>query len=68
MTLSEYLREHGLTAARFAEEIGVSQQAVQRYAQGLRVPRKAIMHRIEEATGGAVQAQDFYNQRTRDAA
>ena len=68
MTLSDYLRDHDLTAARFAEKIGVSQQAVQRYARGTRMPRPPIMARIEEATGGAVQAQDFYGLRARDAA
>ena len=59
MTLTEYLAQQDLDAGRFAEKIGVSGEAVRRYALGRRTPRPAIMRRIVEATGGAVQPNDF---------
>lgn len=62
MTLTEYLAQQELDAARFAEKIGVSGEAVRRYARGERFPRKAIMRRIVEVTGGAVGPQDFLYQ------
>ena len=60
MILIEYLRQNDLTMARFAELIGVSTSAAQRYAARERIPRATIMRRIVEATDGAVQPQDFY--------
>ena len=71
MTLSQYLSQHGFSAARFAERIGVSAEAVRRYISGERTPRPAIMHRIMAATGSAVTPNDFHNPPTepdRDAA
>ena len=62
MTLTEYLEQQELDAARFAERIGVSGEAVRRYARGERFPRKAIMRRIVEATGAPVGPQDFLDQ------
>ena len=62
MTLSQYLQQHDLTAARFAEKIGVTGESVRRYAAGERVPRPEIMNRIVEATDGTVQHRDFYSQ------
>lgn len=61
MTLIDYLRTNGLTYTAFAGEVGVSVEAVRRYARGKRLPRPAIMERIVEATDGAVTVQDFYN-------
>lgn len=49
-----YLREEGETFASFGERIGISAQAVHRYAVGERVPRPKIMRAIIEATGGRV--------------
>lgn len=60
MTLSDYLETHDLNAAAFAKKIGVTTATIWRYARGHRIPRKAVMARIVEATGGAVQPQDFY--------
>lgn len=62
MTLSEYLRRHDLTAAAFAERIGVATMTISRYARGQRHPRPAIMRRIVAATDGAVGPNDFLNQ------
>ena len=61
MTLKAYLTAQGLTYEAFAKRIGAANAStVWRYANGKRIPRRAIMHRITEATGGAVRAQDFY--------
>jgi transcriptional regulator with XRE-family HTH domain len=59
MTLAQYLAHAGLTQAGFAQQIGVSQTAVGRYALGLRVPRPAIQRRIMTATNGAVTPADL---------
>lgn len=48
------------TARAMAELIGTSEPAVVKYARGERIPRPEIMHRIEAATAGRVQAADFY--------
>jgi len=59
MTLSDYLVDRKITHAAFAEKIGTSQVAVTRYANGARIPRPAVMSRIERETGGAVSPNDF---------
>ncbi|SFL17903.1 helix-turn-helix domain-containing protein [Methylorubrum salsuginis] len=59
MTLTDYLREHGLTHAEFAAQIGATQAAVTRYANGRRKPSLAKIIRIESVTDGAVRAIDF---------
>ena len=66
MTLERYLSEHGISRSAFARLIGVSPASVTRYVkagEGGRSPRDAIMRRIREATGGAVTADDFLDQR-----
>lgn len=62
MKLSDYLVREGLSQAAFAYTIGVSQQAVERYANGERIPRSEIMLKIKAATAGAVTADDFYQE------
>lgn len=61
MTLGHYLQHHGLTAAEFADRIGVSPEATRRYAAGARIPHQAVMVRIFEVTGGVVTPNDFYS-------
>ena len=68
MTLNEYLREHGFSRARFAEQIGVTGEAVRKYAAGERFPKPAIMRRIAKATGGEVDYPDFLAQHGDDEA
>lgn len=60
MRLETYLSRQKLSHAAFGELIGVSQAAVTRYANGLRIPRRAEMARIEIATKGAVKPNDFF--------
>jgi transcriptional regulator with XRE-family HTH domain len=59
MRLQTYLENNGITHREFAEEIGTSQAAVTRYANGLRFPSRDILARIRTATGGRVSADDF---------
>jgi transcriptional regulator with XRE-family HTH domain len=59
MKLSSYLDAAKETHEAFAKRIGVSQAAVSRYAAGARLPRPEVLHRIVEATGGKVTANDF---------
>ena len=67
MTLKAYLSAQGFTYEAFANRIGVANASVVwRYANGLRMPRTAVMHRIVKETGGAVQPSDFYNQASED--
>lgn len=68
MELKTYLLQQGMTLSAFAEEIGVRTPSVSRYATGARIPRPAIMARIVAATGGAVTAQDFFDQATKGEA
>jgi transcriptional regulator with XRE-family HTH domain len=59
MTLTAYLREHGITHADFAARIGATQAAVSRYANGTRKPSLDKIIPIESVTEGAVRAIDF---------
>lgn len=61
MKLKDYLALANLTEAAFAEQIGVSQAAVNRYCRGLRQPRRGHMQAIERATNGAVSPADFFD-------
>ncbi|TRO96756.1 helix-turn-helix transcriptional regulator [Glycocaulis profundi] len=59
MTLSDWLKTSNVTPSAFADRIGVSRQAVHRYVEGDRIPRREVLTKINEATGGAVTANDF---------
>ena len=62
MTLDQWLDEKGMTVSAFAAVIGdVSARSVYRYCAGSRMPRRPIMARIKEATGGQVGPADFFN-------
>lgn len=59
MTLSEYLKKKRLTETEFADLIGVSQAAVNRYCRG-RVPASGPLREIIRVTNGAVSANSFF--------
>lgn len=59
MTLSDFLTEAQLTHAEFGRKIQTTQATVSRYANGSRVPRPAVMARIQAVTGGRVTPNDF---------
>lgn len=60
MTLRDYLTSTGLTRAEFAKIIGVTSEAVRRYADCGRVPTPKVMTEILRATEGKVTANDFF--------
>lgn len=60
MRLREYLLAREISMTVFAERIGVSPQAVHRYLNGERLPRREVMERIKAETRGAVQPNDFF--------
>lgn len=62
MKLATYLANHSIPIATFAQRINVTAFSVHRYVSGARVPRPKVMARIKEATGGAVSADDFFEQ------
>ena len=58
MTLSEYLRSEGITAAEFGRRAGLaSRQLVHKYVAGERFPTPENLRRIREATGGKATPQ-----------
>lgn len=62
MKLSDYIRERGLTLTAFGQQIGVTHATVHRYIHRNRVPEPEVMQKIIHATGGAVSANDFFDQ------
>ncbi|MCC4240350.1 helix-turn-helix domain-containing protein [Thalassospira povalilytica] len=62
MKLSQYLdNDHKGTRAEFSSLIGVTPMALHRYENGDRTPRKDVMAKIHEVTGGKVGPADFYD-------
>lgn len=60
MTLAQFLDQNKLTDTAFAAQIGVTAEAVRRYRNGARTPKRAVLAKISDATQGAVQPGDFY--------
>ena len=60
--LKQYLKEHNLTGAEFAELIGVGQSAVSMWLTGDRFPSRENIQKIVEVTSGEVQPNDFYGE------
>jgi transcriptional regulator with XRE-family HTH domain len=60
MDLRRYLDASDISVADFAETLGVTVQAVHRYCNGDRIPKRDVMDRILRATRGAVQPNDFF--------
>jgi transcriptional regulator with XRE-family HTH domain len=60
MTLRDYLLQTRQTYRDFARMVAATEHAVAHWARGERIPRRAMMVRIQEATGGKVTPADFY--------
>ena len=58
--LKQWLKEHNMTVAEFAKEIGVVQSCVSMWFSGERFPRPENMQKITEYTNGEVTPNDFY--------
>ena len=59
MQLSDYMQQTGNTVAKFAAEIGVSQEAVRMWIRGDRKPRFEQLEKIAVATDNRVLPNDF---------
>lgn len=59
-TLDSWMAENGIDDAAYAAELGVKPLAVGRYRRGERIPRRPIMQKIVETTGGEVSPAAFY--------
>lgn len=59
MTLNEYLQSTGTLMIDFARKVGTTPATVSRIADGSVTPRRALMQRIFEATGGTVTPNDL---------
>ncbi len=46
--LLDIIKEHNMSQAQLAQEMGVSRQAVHNWAHGLRVPQVKYMHSIAQ--------------------
>lgn len=62
MNLNDYLQTVNLSRAEFANLIGVSGQAVGRYANSKRIPEPKVMKAIVLVTDGKVTPNDFYQE------
>lgn len=60
MTLNEYMAKEQISMRDMAESIGVTYEAIRKYANGERIPKPNILNKITRLTGGAVTANDFY--------
>ena len=60
MKLSDYLAQDGVSIFALAEMVGVTPQAIYRWADGSRRPRAGALEKLVVATKGQVQPNDFY--------
>ena len=59
MKLEAYLNKTRKSIEEFAQETGISAQAIYKYLRGERLPRKEFLNRLAVITGGEVTANDF---------
>ena len=59
MNLDAYLRRNEIAASEFADQLGVSRQAVYHWLSGNRNPSRKAMRAIMAATDGKVTRRDF---------
>lgn len=59
MTLDEYLRQPGVTAAEFAQKVDLTEASISRIRKGGQNIRRDVIRRIVSATGGAVTADEL---------
>lgn len=60
MQITDWLTKNDISDADFAAQIGVTRQALWRYKSGDRIPRRGILTKIQEVTGGQVLPADFF--------
>ena len=59
MTLSDYMKAHGLSQADLSRRLEVSETTVMRYLGG-RVPEPKTLQKLIDLTEAAVTANDFF--------
>lgn len=59
MKLNDFLIERDLSMAAFARLVGTTAATISRVADGSVMPRRPLLLRIHEATGGLVTANDL---------
>lgn len=59
MMLSEFLRQNQVSLTEFAARIGTTTATVSRITDGIVVPRRKLLLRIFEETGGQVTPNDI---------
>jgi len=59
MKLNDFLTTERISVAAFADIVGTTTATISRVADGIVVPRKALMGRIYEATSGLVTPNDL---------
>lgn len=62
MLLRDFLKSSEISPIVLAKTIGVSVQTVYRYLDGSRSPRRTVICKITEISGGKVTANDFVAQ------
>jgi len=60
MKLQDFLTATGVKPAEFAQDVGVTVQAIHRYLNGERIPERGVMSRIQVRTDNKVTADSFY--------
>lgn len=59
MKLNDFLDQNNISLSAFAAEIGTTAATVCRIGRGHVVPRRRLLERIHEATGGEVTPNDL---------
>lgn len=70
MKLIDFLKNEkfGMPQQQLGKLVGVSQAAINRYANGERFPSPVMIKKIEKATGNRVRVKDWYDGITAEAA
>jgi transcriptional regulator with XRE-family HTH domain len=61
MKLGQYLKQKGLTQAKFAEMVEVTRPLITQIIGGIKNPSLFLAKRIEKATNGLVTTDDLLN-------
>ena len=64
MILSKYLEAKGETQADFAARVDATQATISKICAFIIVPKRKLMARIADATGGAVPPNDIHGELT----
>ncbi|MEP1637260.1 hypothetical protein [Ascidiaceihabitans sp.] len=59
MKLNDFLATNDISMGAFAKTVGTTTATISRIADGIVVPRKALMKRIHKATEGLVTPNDL---------